>query len=400
MRLEPYRRVLARPGVRTLMLVAILARIPVTAAGLTLTLHVVLDLDRGYAAAGLVGAACTLGSAVGAPLLGRLVDRSGLRRTLMVTTIADGLFWAVAPELPYPILLGAGFIGGVLAVPVFNVVRQSLAALVPVEDRRQAYSLDSISVELSFMIGPATAVLIATGLSPSAAMWAVGAAIVLAGLGLWRLNPPTLAAAEVDGAPPPARRAWLRPRLVAVLCVAGAATFVLGGSDVGVVAIMREAGQVRWTGLVLAAWGFYSMTGGFMYGAARRGLPPAGLIALLGLCTIPIGLAQTWWQLAMVLVAGGALCAPTIAATADAVSRLVPASARGEAMGWYGSALTIGIATGAPAVGAVVDRWGAFWGFVVAGTVGLAGAGTAVVVNRLDRAPATPVPLADLPVPA
>ena len=94
--------VLRLPGVRALILVGLLARIPSVSAGVTLTLHVVLDLDRGYAAAGLVGAAATIGAALGAPLLGRLVDRRGLRPVLVLTTIAEALFWCTAGALPYP----------------------------------------------------------------------------------------------------------------------------------------------------------------------------------------------------------------------------------------------------------------------------------------------------------
>src|SRR5512139_367143 len=97
MHVEPYRRVLALPGVRSLMIVALIARIPIVASGITVTLHVVLDLHRGYAAAGLVGTAVTVGAAIGSPLLGRLVDRSGLRRMLTLTVAAEVLFWAVAP---------------------------------------------------------------------------------------------------------------------------------------------------------------------------------------------------------------------------------------------------------------------------------------------------------------
>ncbi|WP_433118270.1 hypothetical protein [Micromonospora sp. CA-246542] len=53
MNIKPYRTALALPGLRSLLLVAVLARIPLTATGVTLTFHVVLDLDRGYGAAGL-----------------------------------------------------------------------------------------------------------------------------------------------------------------------------------------------------------------------------------------------------------------------------------------------------------------------------------------------------------
>ncbi|GGL99698.1 hypothetical protein GCM10012279_16360 [Micromonospora yangpuensis] len=122
------RDALALPGLRPLLLVAILARVPVAATAVAMTLHV-LDLGHGYFAAGLVGAVLTVGSAFGAPLLGRLVDRRGLRPMLLLTTAVSALFWGTAPVLPYPVLLGAALVGGLLTLPVFSVIRQSIAAL-------------------------------------------------------------------------------------------------------------------------------------------------------------------------------------------------------------------------------------------------------------------------------
>jgi len=144
MRFGPYRQVLGLPGMRSLMLVAIFARIPVVAVGITLTLHVVLDLHRGYGAAGVLGATFTLASAVGAPLLGRLTDRQSLRAALAVSIAAEAAFWSVAPLLPYAALLIAAALLGLLTMPVFSVVRQSIAALVPVASRRPAYAIDSM----------------------------------------------------------------------------------------------------------------------------------------------------------------------------------------------------------------------------------------------------------------
>src|SRR5919106_4725105 len=95
--LTAYRAVLALPGLGALTAVSFLARLPASAAAITLTLHVVLTLDQGYAAAGLVGAAATVGMAIGAPLHGRLVDRRGLRTMLVITLCAEALFWGVAP---------------------------------------------------------------------------------------------------------------------------------------------------------------------------------------------------------------------------------------------------------------------------------------------------------------
>jgi predicted MFS family arabinose efflux permease len=371
--LKPYRQALSLPGLRSLLLVSVLARVPLTAPGVTLTFYVVLDLGRGYGAAGLVGAALTVGSALGSPLLGRLVDRRGLRPVLALTTAAEAAFWSTAPALPFPLLLPAAFVAGLLALPIFSVIRQSIATLAPEDQRRPAYALDSMSVELSFMVGPALAVALAATVSARTTLYAVGAGIVAAGVALWLLNPPTRSAAEPAGTHPPApRREWLTPRLLAVLAVSTAATLVLGGTDVAVVAVLRASGEMGWTGAVLAMWAVASLVGGFAYGAVSRSFSPLALMAALSLCTIPVGLGGAhWWLLCLALIPAGALCAPTIAATSDAVSRLAPAAVRGEAMGLHGSAVTVGIAVGAPLAGAVIDASLPLWGFAVTGAVGV-----------------------------
>ncbi|MBQ1074842.1 MFS transporter [Micromonospora sp. C31] len=372
MNMKPYREALALPGLRSLLLVSVLARVPLTATGVTLTFYVVLDLGRGYGAAGLVGAAITVGAAIGGPLLGRLVDRRGLRPVLVLTGIAEAVFWSTAPVLPYPVLLPAAFLAGSLALPIFSVVRQSIAAMVPPEQRRPAYALDSMSVELSFMVGPALAVAAVTAISARTTLYLVGAGIVAAGVAFWVLDPRTRGGGEPTGPQPRVpRRSWLTPRLIAVLAVSAAGTLVLGGTDVAVVAVLRESGDVGWTGAVLAVWAVASLAGGFAYGAVTRSFSPLALMAALSLCTIPVGLGGAhWWLLCLALIPAGALCAPTIAATSDAVSRLVPASVRGEAMGLHGSAVTVGIAVGAPLAGAVIDASAPAWGFAVTGAVG------------------------------
>jgi hypothetical protein len=59
MLLKPYRETLALPGLKSLFAVATLARMPIAAGAVVLTLHVVTDLGRGYgAAAWSTGAAC------------------------------------------------------------------------------------------------------------------------------------------------------------------------------------------------------------------------------------------------------------------------------------------------------------------------------------------------------
>jgi MFS family permease len=375
-----------------LLVLMSVARIPVSAVSMVLTLHVVLTLHHSYGAAGLVGAVGTIGVAVGAPLAGRLVDGWGLRGTVAVTALAEAAFWLNAWRLSFPLLLALAFVGGLLELPVMSVGRQAMAALVPPEHRRAAFSLDSISVELSFMVGPAVAVLIATNVSTSAAMISLGCLILVTGAALFVVNPPVRGAHdkhEPIGVRPP-RRDWLTPPMLAVLAASCGAVFVLAGVEVAVVAALRGVGEINWTGVVTIAMCAASMIGGIVYGALRRTPGPLVLMALLGVLAIPVGLAGgQWWVLALALVPTNLMCAPTLAATGDDVARLAPASVRGEATGLHSSALTLGGALGAPVIGTVVDHLGSVGGFAAAGLGGMLIAVLAFPLTR-RRGPVVP----------
>jgi len=81
---------------------------------------------------------------------------------------------------------------------------------------------------------------------------------------------------------------------------------------------------------------------------------------------------------------------------------VVPEAARGEAIGWHGSAMTAGSALGAPLAGLAIDRWGWGAGFVTVSLVGLAvaaaGAGAARTYRRSRKRAATRQVLATEPV--
>ena len=388
--MDRYRRVLAIPGSKTLMLLLFLARIPPAAAGMTLTLHVAIGLGRGYGAAGLVGAAATVGIAVGGPLMGRIIDRYGLRPVIILTTIGETLFWSTGSLLPYPVLLICGFVGGVVSVPAMSIGRQAITAMVPEDQRRTAYSLDSSSVEVCFMIGPALGVLLVTQWSSAVAMLGMAAAILVVGIAFYLVNPPILGGheqPETDGTPRPRRREWLTPPMIGGLMIGTSAVFVLAGAEVAIVATLRAAGEVAQTGVVMAVWAGFSAFGGLVHGAVHRSLSQVTLMTLLGLLTIPVGVADGhWWLLALALIPAGLVCAPTLAATSEEVGRLAPIAVRGEAMGLQGSAFTLGAALGAPAIGFVVDQSTPAWGFAVAGTGGtLAALLTALLTRRSSR---------------
>lgn len=369
MSLAPYRHVLALPGVRALLLLGLVARIPMTAVGITFTLHTVNTLHRGYAEAGLVTTVYTIAAAVSSPLLGRMLDRGGVRPVLAVTGTAQLIVWTVAPSLPYFGLLALAVFAGLFAIPIFGLVRQSVAAMVPDEQRRPAFALDSMGTELSFMVGPAVAVAMATTISSGVSMRVLGGAIVLAAIGTFLLNPPMRAEHEVGGVAPP-RRTWLRGSVLAIMVTAVAMTFILSGTDMAIVSTLREAGATRWTGLVIAIWCVYSLIGGLIYGAFHRHVSSLFLVALMGALTVPVAFASNWGLLLLLVIPSGMLCAPGITSGNETLARHVPAAARGEAMGLLGSAMTVGVSLGAPAAGLVVDLAGPHWAFVAAGGLG------------------------------
>ncbi|WP_162908218.1 MFS transporter, partial [Allorhizocola rhizosphaerae] len=368
MNIAPYKMVLGVPGLKLLMLIGLLARIPATAAGMAITLHVLTSLGLGYGEAGVAGALGMIGAGIGSPFLGRMVDRVGLRPVLIVTTAAQAVYWSIAPQLSFPFLVALGFVNGLLSIPIFGVMRQFMAALVPVEQRRSAFALDSMAVELSYMVGPAAAVAAVTAFNSHVTMYAVGIGLAVAGLALIVLNPPTQSAEEeaqasASGAIRIPRRQWITPALVTLLAVTAATTFILSATELSVVAVLNNGGATQWTGLVIGLWCAYSLIGGFVYGALRRAASPLLLVGVMGALTIPLGLVGGgWWWLTLALIPCGVLCAPSLASTVDTVSQWVPASVRGEAMGLHGTALTIGIAVGAPTAGAIIDAYGPGWG--------------------------------------
>lgn len=377
MALEPYRRLLSVPGVRSLLLVGTVARIPATATGITLTLHVVNGLGLGFAQAGLAAMASAVGMAVGSPLAGRFVDRRGLRPVVLVTSLAQLAFWATAWALPFPALLAATALAGLLSLPLFSVLKQCVAAMVPLEQRRLGYSLDSILIELSYMTGPALGVLGVTLIGSTWTMCVVGVGLVGAGAALFVMNPPIHSAEEAEelvqgsGRKPPRRR-WLTPAVAGLLGTVCAATFVLTTTELSLVATMKQSGDTAWSGLAIGVWCAYSLAGGLVYGGLSRGFSPLLLIGAMGVLTIPVGLVGDDWRWLMVaLLPAGMLCAPGLSATVDTLSRWVPAGARGEAMGLHGTALLIGGAASAPMAGALIDSWGPGWAFAVAGLVGV-----------------------------
>ncbi|MFE0021778.1 MFS transporter [Amycolatopsis sp. NPDC059021] len=377
------------------MVLMFFARLPMTMMGVTLTMYVVSVLGRGYGAAGLVGAATTLGSALGAPLIGRLIDRFGLRPIVAVCGVSSTAFWFAAPHLSFTALVLVAFPAGLLAVPAGSLARQVLTALVPMTQRRSAYSLDTILVEASFMIGPAAGIAAITRFPATLTLSGIGVLFGATALLLWVTNPPIRnedeQLPELAGSRPPLRE-WLSGQMVGTLFVAAGALFCLVGTEVATLAALRATGETSWTGLVIVVMCVASLVGGVIHGAVKRSLPQAALMFLLAVLVIPVGLAdQPWWLLALVLIPTNVLCAPTLAATTETMGRLAPARVRGEAMGLQDASTRLGLAIGSPVVGFAIDHSSPAWGFAASGVGALMIAAIGLLWHRKRAADRVPV---------
>lgn len=424
--LSAYRAVLSTPGVASVMLLGFLARIPFSALALLLTLHTVGPLGQKYLAAGLVVAASTLGTAVSAPWRGRLVDTRGLRRAVLPAVVVQSATLVVGAFVPYLALVVLAFVGGLFALPVFSVVRTSLSVLVPATQRRSVFALDAVATELVFMIGPAGITVLALAIGTRSSLVVLGALVALAGIGLLIANPPTrsdqvvlptrlpaplqsmedgaLAQAELlgdrrvaedlaTGAIPvvdPEGRAAVRRSLlsaggIAVLVATAVANLIVTATDVSLVAMLSARDAIAAIGPVIAIWCAGSAIGGLTFGALRRPVSSLWVVGALGAVTLPLALADSVPLIGLAVFVAGLACAPSITATGEEISHRVPESARGEAMGWHGSALTLGGAIGAPVIGAVIDGAGASWGIAVAGALGVAIGTLGLLARRVRR---------------
>ncbi|MBO1768099.1 MFS transporter [Allobranchiibius sp. GilTou38] len=372
MSITPYRRVLAVRDARRVLLLGFLLRLPIFSAGVILTLHVVNHLHRTYTEAGLVAAAGTIAIAVSGPWRGRLLDRLGLRRVVAPSIAVNAVCWSIAPFVGYWALLVLSVVAGLFVVPTFSVIRQGVIAAVTEVDRRTALSLDGIVVELAFMTGPLLVVWLATVVSTVWVLFGIEMVGVVVGVLLWWSNPPLRDTSDESAVAVPARRVeWFRLKFVLFCSAAAASTIVLTGSDVSFVAAMQHWSATASLGLVLVVWSVGSVLGGLVYGAISRPLPPSMLLLGLAVTTAPMALATSPWMLAGLSLLAGIFCAPTITSTVDAISRAVPPSARGEAMGWHGSSMTAGAAFGAPIGGIAIDHFGFGGGFVSVSILGV-----------------------------
>lgn len=379
-----YARILRTPGVAVIVFATLIGRMPIGISGLAILLFV-RDVTGSFASAGLCAGALALGSAIGAPLQGRLIDRRGVRMLLPLAALhAAGLLVVLAAgeaSAATAVLAGASLVAGAATPPVSSVLRSHWPYLLA--ERPElipgAYALDSVMIELIFVTGPlVTTVVVATvgaqyALLVSAACAIAGVLLMLGGL---RGRPGPSPTAE--GGRALGLGALAAPGLRTLVLASLPVGFTLGTIEVVLPAFSAQEGSAELAGVLLAVWSGASGLAGLAWGAfgSRRPLIEAHLLLawLLPLAIAPLLLAGSPLTMAALAVFAGLPIAPLIASRNQLVGQVAPAGTSTEAFTWPLTALVAGVALGAATAGAVIEASSWAGGVVVAIAVGFVGA--------------------------
>lgn len=328
-----------------------------------------------FGVVGLLIAVYGVGTAVGGPVLGRIVDFYGQPLVLLTSGAASAAAFAVlalAPDAPLAAALPLTAVAGALTPPLESCLRSVWPTLVSDEQEREtAYSLDAALQEVIFVTAPLLVSAVAALFLPMHAVLAtalitvVGAAVFasLRPVRRWR--------------PVPRKANWLGPlvepqvrRVLVCFVFVGAA---LGALAVGAVAYSEEAASRDVSGLLLSANGLGALIGGLTYGAVRVPLPPARrfrvLLAGLALCYLPLLLMPGVALMTVLAGLSGLFLAPALACTFLLLGRLAPQGTTTEAFSWLISMFMCGSALGTALAGVAADMAGASGVFVVTGAV-------------------------------
>ncbi|WP_049567977.1 MFS transporter [Streptomyces sp. SBT349] len=350
-----------------------------------------------YTLAGVLSALYGLATAVGQPLLGRLVDVHGQPRVMgpaaVVSAVAMGLFAAVGIE-PLAPACALILLAGVTTPPLEGGLRALWASVLGRADRvHRAYALDAVAQEAMFAGGPLIVMLLVAAWSGAAALLVINAVGLVGAFSVLVSRP----SRRWRGA---AREAhWLGAlRSRGLLALLGCFFFVgaaLGAISVASVAYADARGEELVATYLLSALGGGALVGGLVYGARQwPGAPERRLrllTAALAAGYLPLALVPSAVPL-MTLLAGvsGIFLAPVLACAFVVIDRHAPTGTVTEAFSWLVTTFGVGAALGTAVVGPVIE-WGEdAAGFAVAGVGGVLALAVLLATRSVLAAPGGP----------
>jgi MFS family permease len=391
MQLGRYIEVLRTPGVLRVTLFAGIGRLPFAIVPLSIVL---LMREEGYHY-GEVGAAVGAeGLAIGftAGFVGRLVDRGGRRRVILLTgtvCIVALSAWAVAilAHAPIGLIVAVAAIQGVSIPPISASMRSLWGRLVPEETLESAYAFDAIQLEFVFIVGPLIAAGLATALTPAVGVFLCAALYLTAAVGF--------ATAPAAGIPADeqaerTRAGALRSAGIRTLALAAAVTAIsFGGLEVALTAFAEEEGSRGAVGPLVTIWSLGSVIGGLWYGARTWKAPAEKrfliLMVLLAAGSAPLPLAPSIAVMAIMLVFTGLALAPLATTEFALIDRLAPTGTLTEAYSWLVVANVLGAGLGSLVAGVLAEEASVEWALATAGIACTLGIAVAVAGRRTLR---------------
>ena len=397
--MRTYAQILRRPGIALIVTATLLGRLPIGISSLAILLYVE-DVTGSFASAGVAAGALALGSAVGAPVQGRLVDRRGPEGLLPLALIhAAGLLciWALgAAGAPGGAIAGATLLTGTTLPPLSSVLRSRWPHLLrdAPELVTTAYALDSVLIQIIFVVGPLLTTAIVALSGPEYALL-VSSVAVLVGT--------TLLVGGLSGKPGPQRAAeGSRVLGLGALGAPGVRTLVLASLPVGfcfgtvqvvLPAFSDAEGSRELSGVLIAIWAASSALSGLVYGAKPPRDVAIEAVHVRFALLLPLGcaallLAHSPLTMCLLVPLAGLPIAPLVASRNELVERLALPGTATEAFTWPLTSLVAGVSLGAAVAGALAESHSWTAGVVVATAV--AAAGACVILARRDTLAAAP----------
>lgn len=261
---------LAQRHVARLLFGTLIGRLPNGMAPVAILL-LVADQGGSLKTGGLLCALYALASAIGQPVLGRMVDRRGqslvTAAAVLLTTVCLLALAVVDVAARSGLATALVTLAGLSTPPLEAGLRALWPAVLPDEARRRAaLALDTGAQGLIYVTGPPLVAVLSTTTGPrtamvvSASLGLVGAAVVLSAAPSRHWRPAR--ATQRTGPLGPLAHAGLRWLFVAVSGVG----FALGAMNVWAVAFAEDLGMDLLSGLIPAALSIGSLVGGFLYG--------------------------------------------------------------------------------------------------------------------------------------
>ncbi|WP_121716748.1 MFS transporter [Streptomyces sp. E5N91] len=390
-----YGQLLRTRGAWTFLLPGFAARQPF--AMLTLSIVLLVQHTTGsYGVAGAAAAVTGVSMAVFAPYSGRLADRYGQRAVLLPGVLvhaASGLTLTVLALADAPLwaLFLAAVPTGASVPQVGPMVRARWA--VQLKDSplmSTAAAFESVTDELTFVLGPLVATALCTAVDPAAGLVTEAALTLVGGLLFAARKSTEPKVGSADGGHTRVEHvSALRVPGVRVLIVAflGIGS-VFGGMQVSLAAFTESIGEPGLNGVLYGVFAAGNMISGLACGAIAWKVAPQRRL-LVGYAALALTASGLWAAHSVLVLAGlgllvGMCVAPAIVTGYTLVEDLVPAGARTEAFTWLTGAVALGQAAAVTVAGQLEDRFRDGAGFLVpmGGTV-LALAVLAALRSRL-----------------